>query len=79
MHAKDLSKEKHEYFIRNRENIGIKHLNDSKAFIDCSNTVNDIYENIDNYNLKRKRKILIAFDDMIADIMANKKCQSMIK
>ena len=41
--------------------------------------MNDVYENIDNYNPKRKRKILIAFDDMIADIMTNKKFQSIIK
>ena len=65
--------------IKNRENAGIKHLNDSKAFIECSNTMNDVYENIDNYNQNRRRKILIVFDDMIADIMANKKFQSIIK
>ena len=41
--------------------------------------MNDVYANINNYNLKRKRKILIVFDDMIADIMANKKFQSIIK
>ena len=41
--------------------------------------MNDVYENIDNYNLNRKRKILIVFDDMIADIMTNKKFQSVIK
>ena len=65
--------------IKNRENAGIKHLNDSKAFTECSNTMNNVYENIDNYNLKRKRKILIVFDDMIAEIMTNKKFQSIIK
>ena len=57
--------------IKNRENTGIKHLNDSKAFIECSNTMN-VYAKINNYNPKRKRKILIVFDDMIADIMRNK-------
>ena len=72
-------KPKYEYLIRNLENTGIKHLNDSKAFIECSNTMNHVYENIDNYNPKRKRKILIVFDDMIADIMTNKKFQSIIK
>ena len=41
--------------------------------------MNDIYENIDNYNPNKKRKILIVFDDMIADIMTNKKFQSIIK
>ena len=44
-----------------------------------TNTMNDVYENIDNYNSKRKRKILIVFDDMIPDIMTNKKFQSIIK
>ena len=73
VYAKDLSEPKYEYLIRNRENAGIKHLNDSKAFIECSNTMNDAYENIDNYNLKIKIKILIVFDDMIADVMTNTK------
>ena len=79
MYAKDLSESKCEYLIKNRETAGIKHSNDSKAFMECSNTMNDVYENIDNYNPKRKRKILIVFDDMIADIMTNKKFQSIIK
>ena len=72
LYAKDLSEPKYEDLIRNCKNAGIKHLNDSKAFIECSNTMNDVSENIDNYNPKRKRKILIVFDDMIADIMRNK-------
>ena len=73
LYAKDLSEPKYEYLIKNCETAEIKHLNDSKAFVECSNTMNDAYENIDNYNLNRKRKTLIVFDDMIADIMANKK------
>ena len=79
LYAKDLSKSKYEYLIKNRENAGMKHLNDSKAFIECSNAINDVYENIDDYNFNRKRKVLIVFDDMIADIMTNKKYQSIIK
>ena len=79
LYAKDLSEPKYEYLIRNRENAKIKHLNDSKAFIECSNTINDVYENIDTYNPNRKRKILIVFDDMIADIMINKEFQPIIK
>ena len=71
LYAKDLSEKKYEYLIRNRENTGIKHSNDSKAFTEFSNNMNDVYENIDNYNPKRKRKLIIAFDDMIADIMTN--------
>ena len=49
------------------------------AVIQCSNTMDDVYENIVYYNPSRKRKILIVFDDMIADIMTNKKFQAIIK
>ena len=58
LYAKDLSESKYEYLIKNRKNAGIKHLNDSKVFIECSNTMDDIYENINNYNPNRRRKIL---------------------
>ena len=78
MYALDLSEFKYEYLIKNSENAGIKHLNGLKAFIECSNTMNDVYEGINNYN-PNKRKILIVFDDMIADLMANKKCQAILK
>ena len=61
------------------ENVGIKHLNNSNAFIECSNTMDDVYENIDDYNPSRKRKKLIVFEDIIADIMSNKKFQAIIK
>ena len=79
LYAKDLSEAKYEHLIKNRENVGIKHLNGSKTFIECSNTMNDVYENIDHYNPNRKRKVLIVFDDMIAYIMTNKKFPSIIK
>ena len=79
LYAKDLSEPKYEYLIKNRENAGIKHLNNSKAFIECSNAMDDVYENIDDYNPNRKIKILIIFDDMIGDIMTNKKFQAIIK
>ena len=65
--------------IKKREDAGIKHLNDSKAFTECSNTMDDVYENIDEYNPTRKRRTLIVFDDMIADVMANKKFQAVVK
>ena len=58
LYAKDLSEPKYEHLIKNRENAGIKHLNDPKAFIDYSNTMNDVYDNIDLYNPNRKRKVL---------------------
>ena len=79
LYAKDLSEPKYEYLIKKREDAGIKHLNDPNAFIECSNTMDDVYENINNYNPSRKRKVLIVFDDMIADIMSNKKFQAIIK
>ena len=65
LYAKDLSEPKYEFLIKNRQNAGIKHVNHSKAFIECSNIVDDVYENIDDYNPSRKRKVLIIFDDMI--------------
>ena len=65
--------------IKNCEDAGIKHFNDPNAFIECSNTMDDDYENIDEYKPNRKTKILIAFDDMIADIMTNKKYQVITK
>ena len=65
--------------IKKLEDAGIKHFNDSNAFIECSNTMNDVYNNIDDYNPSRKRKILIVFDDMIADIMTNKKFRAITK
>ena len=72
LYAKGLSEPKYELSIKNRKNVGIKYLNDSKAIIECSNAMDDAYENIDDYNPRRKRKILIVFDDMITDIVSKK-------
>ena len=79
LYAKDLSEPKYDCLIKKLKNAGIKHLNDPNAFIECSNTMDDVYENINDYNPIRKRKKLIVFDDMIADIMTNKKFQAIIK
>ena len=79
LYVKDLSETKYEFLIKKREDARTKHLNDLSAFIECSNTMDDIYENIDDYNPSRKRKVLLVFDDMIADIMINKKFQDIIK
>ena len=67
-----MSKPKYEYLIKNCEDARIKHLNNPNAFIECSNMMDDVYENINDYNLIRKRKKLIVFDDMVAD-MTNKR------
>ena len=79
MYAKDLSEQKYEFLIKKRQDAGIKHLNDLNAFIESSNTMDNVYENIDDYNTNRKRKVLIVFDDMIADIMSSKKFQAVVK
>ena len=79
LYARDLNEPKYKILIKKREDAGIKHLNDPSAFIECSNTMDDVYENINNYNVNRKRKILIVFDDMIADIMTNSRFQSITK
>ena len=79
LYAKVLSEPKYEFLIKKRDNAGIKHLNDSKAYIECSSTMDDVYENINDFNSSRKRKILIVFADTIADITINKKFQVIIK
>ena len=73
MYAKYLSEPKYQLLIKKREDAVIKILSDPSAFLEYSITMNDLYSKIDDYNPKRKRKILILFDDMIADIMTNKK------
>ena len=73
LYAKDLSEPKYEYLIKKHQNAGIKYLNDPNAYIECFNTIDDVYENINDYNPRRKGKKLIVFDDMIADNMTNKK------
>ena len=79
MYAKYLNKPEYQSLIKKRENAGKKDLNDPNAVIEYSNTMDDVYDNIDDYNTKRKRKILIVFDDMITDIMNNEIFQAIIK
>ena len=73
LYAKDLSEPNYEFLVKKREDAETKHFNDPNAFIECLNTMDGVYENIDDYNPSRKRKILIVFDDMIADIMKKQK------
>ena len=76
--AKDPYELKYQLLINKREGVGLKHCNDLKAFIEYSNTIDDIYENIEEYNLNKERKILIVFDDMIADMLNNKKLNPIV-
>ena len=77
LHAKEFSETKYEFLIEKPEDTGIKHLNNQKAFIECSDTMGNINNNIDDYN--PDRKIFITFDDLIAGIMINKNFQSILK
>ena len=79
LYEKDLSESKYKVLIKKRENAGVKNLNDPNAFIECSNMMDDVYENINNRDSSRKRNILIVFDEMIADITTNKKFHAIIK
>ena len=78
LYARDLREPNYKYLIKKREGIGIKHANNPNAFIECSNAMDAVYENIDDYNLSRKRTKLILFDDMISDIMTNRGFQAII-
>ena len=49
-----------------------KSSNDPKAFIEYSNDMHNVLKNIDHYNPDKENKILIVFDDMIADMINNK-------
>ena len=71
MYAKDPYEAKYQFLIYNRESTGLKHFDDSKAFIEYSNDVDDIYKNIEKYNLNKKCKISIFFQDMITDMLSN--------
>ena len=62
--------------INGREKVGIKILKNPKAFIDYSQKIDDVYENLEDYNSTKKRRVLILFDDMIADLKSNKKSKS---
>ena len=65
MYARDPYEAKYQYLIKIREEVGLKHFNDPKAFIEYSNDMQDVYKNVDEYNTDKECKILIAFDDMI--------------
>ena len=66
LYAKDLGEPRYILLIDKREKAGISFNNDPNAFIEYSNSIDDIISNIEDYNKKGKRKILIVFDDMIS-------------
>ena len=78
LYAKDPYEAKYQYLINKRESIGLNHYDDAKAFIEYSNNMQDDYKNIDQYNADKERKILIVFDNMIADMINNKMLNSIV-
>ena len=78
LYAKDPYEKKYQYLINKREKVGLNHFNDPKAFIEYSNDMQDVYKNIEDYNLIKKRKVLIIFDDMIADMINNNKLNPIV-
>ena len=72
-------KKKYQYLINKREKVGLNHFNDPKAFMEYSNDMQDVYKNIEDYNPIKKRKILIAFDDMIADRINDNKLNPIVR
>ena len=70
------NKSNYQLFIYGREKVGIKILKNPKAFIDYSQTIDDTYENLEDYNPTKKRRALTVFDDMKADMESNKKTKA---
>ena len=79
LYAKDLYEPKYQLLINKREQARLKNLKDPTAFIEYSKSMDDIYENIEDYNKKRKKKVLIVFDDMISHVMSDIKAQQVLK
>ena len=71
------SKKKYQLLINGREKFGIENLKNPKAFIDYSQTIDYVYENLEDYNPTKKRRVLIVFDNMIVDMESNKKIKSL--
>ena len=78
LYAKDPYEAKYQYLINKRKKIVLDQFKDPKAFMEYSNDMEDVYKNVENYNPRKKRKILIKFDDMIADIINNKKLNPVV-
>ena len=78
LYAKDPYEAKYQFLIIKRKSTVLKQLNDSQAFIEYSNEMDDIYKNIEERNPNKNRKILIVFDDTIADMLCNKKLNEKI-
>ena len=73
LYAKDSYEAKYQYLTNNGEQVGLKHYDEPKAFVEYSNDMQDVNKSIEEHNLGKTRQILIVFDDMITDVINNKK------
>ena len=73
LYAKDPYEAKYQFLIHNKQSTGLKHFNDFKAFIEYCNNMDDIYKNIEEYSPNKKQKVLIVFNDIISDMLSNRK------
>ena len=78
LYAKDPYEKKYQYLIKKGDKVGLDHFDDHKTFIEYSNDMQNVYKNIKEYNLGKKRKILIVFVDMITDMINNKKLNPIV-
>ena len=76
LYVKDSFESKYQLLINRREKVGTRMLKNLKAFIDYSQTIDDVYEHLEDYDPIKKRRVLIVFDDIIADMESNKKITS---
>ena len=77
-YAKDPYEAKYQYLINKGESVSIDHFSHPKAFIEYSNDMHDGYKNISDYNPDNENRILIVFDDMVANVTKNKKLNSIV-
>ena len=78
LYAKDPYEAKYQYLINKREKVGLDHFDDPKAFMEYLNDMQHVSKNIEEHNPRKNRKVLIDFDDMIADMTDNKKLNSIV-
>ena len=78
LYAKDPYEAKYQYLISKRKSVGINYFKDPKVFIEYSNGMHDVFKNINYYSPDKENKILILFDNMIADMIQNKKPNSIV-
>ena len=79
LYVEDPPESKYQLLINEREQLGIENLKNPKAFLHYSKAIDDIYQHLEDYNPNKKRRVLIVFDDMIADMESNEKLSLLIK